>query len=56
MIKQEEIQLLKMYELIQNQVSFFHEMGSPATETTAAEAKLEQMKAVLTVLNIKFTE
>lgn len=56
MTKTQTTQLQKMYELLQDQVSHFHEMGSPAVETTAAEAKLEQMKAVMTVLGVEFTE
>lgn len=56
MTKQEEKQLLKMYELAVDQMCHFHEMGSPAVETISAESKVEQLKAVLTVLNIPFKD
>ena len=56
MTKQEEKQLSVMYELAVDQMCHFHEQGSPACETIAAEAKVEQLKAVLTVLGIPFKE
>lgn len=56
MTKQEEKQLSVMYELAVDQMCHFHEQGSPAAETIAAEAKVEQLKAVLTVLGITFKD
>lgn len=56
MNKQQTTQLLKMYELLLDQVEHFYDQGSPAVETSACEAKIEQMKAVLTVLNVPFKE
>ena len=56
MTKQQEKQLTVMYELAVDQMCHFHEQGSPADETIAAEAKVEQMKAVLTVFGIPFKD
>jgi hypothetical protein len=56
MTKQEEKQLLKMYELAVDRMCNHYEMGSPAIETTSAEAKVEQLKAVLTVFGIPYKE
>jgi hypothetical protein len=56
MNKQEEKQLLKMYELAVDQMCHFYEIRSPAYETIRAEAKVEQLKSVLTVLNIPFKD
>ena len=56
MNKKEKQQLLKMYDLLQDELEFHYEQENGALKITELEGKIEQMKAVMTVLSIPFEE
>ena len=55
-MKKEKKQLSDMYENLQDKLSDLYDQGSPAIETTAAEAKLEQLQEVMKIFNVPFSE
>lgn len=56
MTKNEKQQLLKMYDLLQDELDFHYEQENGAIKITELEGRIEQMKAVLTVFSIPFEE